>query len=43
MNINPLNKKFNITMRGISEKEISPDLPVVEDKELIMKVCMEEK
>ena len=27
----------NIIHRGISEKEISPDLPVVEDKELIMK------
>ena len=37
MNINPLNKKFNISLRGISEKEISPDLPVIEDKELIMK------
>ena len=37
MNINPLNKMRNIIHRGISEKEISPDLPVVEDKELIMK------
>ena len=37
MNINPLSKKFNISLRGVSEKEISPELPVVEDKELIMK------
>lgn len=37
MNINPLSKKFNINLRGISEKEVSPDLPTVEDKELIMK------
>ena len=33
MNINPLSKKFNISLRGVSEKEISPDLPVIEDKE----------
>ena len=37
MNINPLSKKFNINLRGISEKEVSPDLPTVEDNELIMK------
>ena len=37
MNINPLSKKFNINLRGISEKEVSPDLPTIEDKELIMK------
>ena len=37
MNINPLSKKFNINLRGVSEKEVSPDLPTIEDKELIMK------
>jgi len=37
MNINPINKKSNINLKGISEKEISSDLPNIEDKELIMK------
>ena len=37
MNINPLSKKFNISLRGVSEKEISPDLPVIEDKEFFEK------
>ena len=37
MNINPINKLKNIQFRSISEAEISPELPVREDNDLIMK------
>ena len=37
MDINPIKKLQNIIFKSVSEKEISPDTPNIEDKELIMK------
>ena len=37
MNINPINRTKNISMKSIGGIEISPELPVVEDKDLIIK------
>ena len=37
MNINPLSRTKNISMKSIGEIEISPELPVVEDKDIVMK------
>ena len=37
MEINPIKQIKNIQFKGVSEKELSPDLPVIEDKEVIMK------
>ena len=37
MNINPINRTNNINIKAKGEMEISPDLPVREDDDLIMK------
>ena len=37
MNINPINKIKHIQFKSISETEVSPELPVIEDNDLIMK------
>ena len=37
MNINPINRQIGINMKAKGEIEISPDLPVKEDNDLIMK------
>ena len=37
MNINPVNRTNNINMKSKGELEISPDISVCEDKDIIMK------
>lgn len=37
MNINPINKTNNINMKKLGDIELSPELPVSEDNDLIMK------